>query len=85
MQTAKGQRQLEWMEDLMEPLWRQERILLSETSALEDLAEVFPRVSQKAGGAPMDLAALNDYLDPRGVRASWEEEGLVLFRKPQDS
>jgi hypothetical protein len=72
------------MEDVVELLWRQERVLITEPQAIDELIALCPGTSA-LGARKLDLQALNDLLSPRGMAATWDSEGLALFRRPAES
>lgn len=81
MPPTQTSRQMEWLDDLAEEVFRSDRVWLDEPARLRELAELFP------GGGPaeeathaIDLDTLNGLARPRGFLAAWEPGGLMFFR-----
>ena len=81
MAPTQTSRQMEWLDDLAEEVWRTDRVWLDEAARLQELSELFPggRASEEATHA-IDLEALNELARPRGFLAAWEPGGLMVFR-----
>jgi hypothetical protein len=81
MRNAVQDLQTECVVELGDRVWMEDRFLITEPRHLEVLAGLFPDGAVRPWAThPLDLDLFNYLSRPLGYLATWEPEGLLVFR-----